>query len=131
MPGATRRPEVVSEMIELVEESALYGCEHGSLETFSEISNRSGRFVDLKGHYVCAYDYNGTLLAHPYLTDKIGSTLIDHRDPFGMETIRALTKTARSGGGYVVFIWPNPNNGNKEDRSYANAESNRKINIYK
>jgi hypothetical protein len=59
--------------------------------------------------------YNGTLLAHPYLPEKIGTNLIDTRDPFGMETIRALVETARSGGGYVVFIWPSPEEGNREE----------------
>jgi signal transduction histidine kinase len=32
-----------------------------------------------------------------------------------METIRALAETARSGGGYVVFIWPNPAQGNRDE----------------
>jgi two-component system NarL family sensor kinase len=44
-----------------------------------------------------------------------GSSLMDKRDPFGMETNRALADTARSGGGYVVFIWPNPEEGNREE----------------
>lgn len=109
------RPEVVSKMITLVEDCAAYGHENGSASAFAEISNRSGMFVDEEGHYIYAYDYNGTLLAHPYLPEKIGSTLIEKRDSFGMETIRALTETAYSGGGYVVFIWPNPDNENKEE----------------
>jgi two-component system NarL family sensor kinase len=71
--------------------------------------------VDAEGHYIYAYDYNGTLLAHPYLPEKIGTNLIDRRDPFGMENVRALTETARAGGGYIVFIWPNPDQGNREE----------------
>ena len=89
--------------------------EKGRAMAFTEISNRSGRFVDGKGHYIYAYDYNGTLLAHPYLPEKIGTSLMDHRDPFGMESIRALSDTARAGGGYIVFIWPNPDKGNQEE----------------
>ena len=109
------RPEVVSEMITLVEDSAAYGREKGSASAFAEISNLSGMFVDEEGHYIYAYDYNGTLLAHPYLPEKIGCNLIEKRDPFGMATIWALAETARTGGGYVVFIWPNPENDNKEE----------------
>jgi signal transduction histidine kinase len=45
----------------------------------------------------------------------IGSSLIEKRDPFGMENIQALADTARSGGGYVVFVWPNPDKGNREE----------------
>ncbi|MDD1665557.1 MAG: cache domain-containing protein, partial [Methanomicrobiales archaeon] len=115
VPEGFSRPGVVTEMIGLVEGGAAYGREKGSVIAFAEISNRSGMFVDADGHYIYAYDYNGTLLAHPYLPEKIGSNLITKRDPFGMETIRALADTARSGGGYIVFIWPNPGKGNREE----------------
>lgn len=113
--GSGQCPAGVSDMIRLVESCAAYGREKGSDKAFAEISNRSGMFVDAEGHYIYAYDYNGTLLAHPYLQEKIGSNLIDKRDQFGMETIRALAETAHSGGGYVVFIWPNPNAENREE----------------
>jgi signal transduction histidine kinase len=113
--GSGRCQGAVSDMIGLVEQCAAYGREKGSAMAFAEISNRSGMFVDAEGHYIYAYDYNGTLLAHPYLQEKIGSNLIDKRDQFGMETIRALTETAYSGGGYVVFIWPNPDAGNHDE----------------
>jgi len=106
-------PTAVEDMIALVEEGASYGRSHGSEEAFAEISNRSGIFVDLDGHYIYAYDYNGTLLAHPYLTGSIGDNLIEREDPFGMKMIRALSETAESGGGFVVFIWPNPDKDNR------------------
>jgi two-component system, NarL family, sensor kinase len=110
---STGRPKVVSDMIGIVERAAAYGREQGSDAAFAEISNQSGMFVDAEGHYIYAYDYNGTLLAHPYLPEKIGSSQIARRDPFGGESIRALVDTAQSGGGYIVFIWPNPD---REDR---------------
>jgi signal transduction histidine kinase len=105
----------VSQMVELVENCAAYGKDQESVLAFAEISNRSGMFVDAEGHYIYAYDYNGTLLAHPYLPEMIGSSLIEKRDPFGMENIRALADTARSGGGYIVFVWPNPDKENREE----------------
>lgn len=115
LPEGSSRPQIVRDMTRLVERCAVNGREKGSAITFAEISNRSGMFVDAQGHYIYAYDYNGTLLAHPYLPEKIGSNLINRRDLFGMENIRALANTAHSGGGYVVFIWPNPGKGNRED----------------
>ena len=108
-------PDPVSEMVGLVERCAAYGRAEGASRALSEISNRSGAFVDADGHYVYAYDYNGTLLAHPHLPGKVGTSLIERRDTFGMETIRALAATARSGGGYVVFVWPNPDNENRDE----------------
>lgn len=108
-------PDPVAEMVGLVERCAAYGRAAGATAAFSEISNRSGPFVDGGGHYIYAYDYNGTLLAHPHLSGKVGTSLIERRDPFGMENIRALAETARSGGGYIVFIWPNPENENRDE----------------
>ncbi len=109
------RPEVVSRMIALVEDAACYGQAQGTAAALAEISDTTGRFVDTEGHYVYAYDYDGTLLAHPYLSDQIGTSLIDRTDPFGMEQIRVLSETARNGGGYVVFIWPNPERENRDE----------------
>jgi two-component system NarL family sensor kinase len=112
LAGSDPVPGPVAEMIYLVKKGAEYGKKNGKGMAFSEISNRSGMFVDEEGHYLYAYDYNGTLLAHPYLPGKIGTNLIGNKDPFGMENIRALADTARAGGGYVIFLWPNPDNNN-------------------
>jgi signal transduction histidine kinase len=115
VPIGRGRPQVVSEMISLVEAAADYGREAGIDAAFAEISNPSGQFVDAKGHYIYAYDYQGTLLAHPYLQDEIGTSLINRTDSFGMKNIQALVDTAQAGGGYVIFIWPNPDQGNREE----------------
>jgi two-component system NarL family sensor kinase len=32
-----------------------------------------------------------------------------------MKNIRALVNTAEAGGGYIVFIWPNPDKGNQQE----------------
>ncbi|MDN7026059.1 calcium:proton antiporter [Methanoculleus sp. FWC-SCC1] len=105
----------VAAMINLVERGAAYGREHGTEAAFAEIGDQSGKFVDADGHYIYAYDYNGTLLAHPYLPEKVGTNLIAKQGPFGMEMIRALAETAESGGGFVVFVWPNPDQEDREE----------------
>jgi signal transduction histidine kinase/predicted small secreted protein len=112
LEGADPVPRPVASMIDLVRRGTDYGRENGKEKAFAEFSNRSGMFVDAEGHYLYAYDYNGTLLAHPYLPDKVGTNLIGYTGPFGMEIIRALADTARAGGGYVIFMWPNPDNDN-------------------
>ncbi|MBP1928445.1 signal transduction histidine kinase [Methanolinea mesophila] len=112
LEGADQVPGPVAEMIDLVEKGVAYGQMNGKDAAFLEISNKSGRFVDAKGHYLYAYDYNGTLLAHPYIPEKIGKDLSGYQGPFGMEVIRALAHTAADGGGYVVFMWPNPDDNN-------------------
>jgi len=111
--GTGTYPVPVTEMIALVEEGVEFGRSSGSEVAFAEISNRSGKFIDSVGHYLYAYRYDGTLLAHPYLPDSIGKNLIDKRGPFGMDIIRALSETADAGGGFVVFVWPNPDKENR------------------
>lgn len=112
-PG--KYPDAVAGMVDLVERGAAYGRGHGDEAAFAEISNASGMFVDADAHYLYAYDYNGTLLAHPHLKDAIGTSLIERTDPFGMKNIRALCDTARSGGGFIVFVWPNPVRENRQE----------------
>jgi signal transduction histidine kinase len=114
-PGREPYPEPVSAMVDLVERGAAYGREHGAKVGFAEISNRSGMFIDPAGHYLYAYDYNGTLLAHPHLQAAVGASLIERQDPFGMKNVRVLRDTAQSGGGFIVFVWPNPEQENREE----------------
>jgi len=113
--GLEQYPEPVSAMNDLVERGAAYGRDHSREAAFAEISNQTGTLVDQEGPYLYAYDYNGTLLAHPYLQAAVGSSLIERQDPFGMKNIQALRDTARDGGGFIVFIWPNPDKENREE----------------
>jgi len=113
--GSLGYPKAVEEMVELVERGAAFGREHGEDAAFAEISNVSGSFVDTDAHYLYAYDFNGTLLAHPHLKEAIGTSLIEKTDPFGMKNIKALSDTARSGGGFIVFVWPNPGRENRQE----------------
>lgn len=115
LEGADPVPAPIREMTDLEQRGAAYGREYGKEAAFREISNRSGRFVDQAGHYLTGYDYNGTVLSHPYLPEAIGKSLITRKDRFGMEIVRSAADTARSGGGYVVFVWPNPGAGNREE----------------
>ena len=108
-------PVAAAEMVSLVESGVAYAVGNGNEAAFEAISDKDGIFVDESGHYLYAYDYSGTLLAHPHLTDKIGQDLIDHEGAFGEKDIRMLIEAAGEGGGYVVFSWPNPDNGDKPE----------------
>lgn len=113
--GPRGMPPAVEKMTDLVRQGAEFGRSHEDGEAFAAISNASGMFVDGEGHYLYAYDYNGTLRAHPHLREAIGTNLMARKDPFGMENIRALVETATSGGGFIVFVWPNPARGNRDE----------------
>ncbi|HTY14214.1 MAG TPA: cache domain-containing protein [Methanoregulaceae archaeon] len=115
LEGADPVPGPIAAMIDLEKRGADFGRTFGKDRALSEIGNRSGIFVDAEGHYLTGYDYNGTVLAHPYLQDAVGKNLSGKTDRFGMAIVRSAADTARNGGGYVVFIWPNPNAGNREE----------------
>jgi two-component system NarL family sensor kinase len=115
LAGANPVPEPVADVIRLEQEGAAYGQKYGEKAAFAEISNRTGIFIDGEGHYLTAYAYNGTVLAHPYLTAAVGMDLSGRKGPFGMNIVRAAADTAGAGGGYVIFIWPNPDAGNREE----------------
>ncbi|MCP1662621.1 MAG: calcium:proton antiporter [Methanocalculus sp. MSAO_Arc1] len=108
-------PPVVSGMIALVEDGALYALSEGDEAALTEISDLNGRFVNEQGHYLYAYRYDGTLIGHPHLAAKIGMDLSGRECIYGMTVIQSLAEAAGEGGGFVVFIWPNPDEGNREE----------------
>ncbi|WP_211531429.1 cache domain-containing protein [Methanocalculus chunghsingensis] len=108
-------PPVIRDMVALVVDGTAYAGREGDAAALTEISDPGGRFVNANGHYLYAYRYDGTLIGHPHLPEMIGSNLIDREDQYGMRMIGSLAATARDGGGFVVFIWPNPEEGNRDE----------------
>jgi len=106
--GSDGYPAPVSRMITLLEEAVVFGREQPEEIALSEIGNWSGMFVDSEDHYVYAYGYNGTVLAHPYIQDIVGTNQIEREDVFGMKNVRISCITAQNGGGFIVIVWPNP-----------------------
>lgn len=114
-PETGMAPAAIGRMIDLVGSGVTYALENGNEAALEAISDKEGAFVDEEGHYLYAYDYNGTLLAHPHLTVKIGENLMQHEGAFGEKDIQMLAGAASEGGGYVVFSWPNPDNKDKPE----------------
>lgn len=61
--------------------------------------------------YFFVYDLHGKVLMHPRQPDLIGQDLWEMRDPRGRATIQELLARARSGGGYVDYLWSRPSTG--------------------
>ncbi|WOF15667.1 calcium:proton antiporter [Methanoplanus sp. FWC-SCC4] len=109
-----KMPEVIQDEIDFTNNAVEFAKENGREKALAEISNTSGKFV--QGNlYIYAYDFNGTLLAHPYLTDKTGKNLNEKTGPYGVRSVEVLSKKAKLGGGYVIFGWENPSNDNKPE----------------
>jgi two-component system NarL family sensor kinase len=58
--------------------------------------------------YIYAYDYEGTLLAHPYEREFVGTNRLDWTSANGLEVVRLGRDTAAKGGGYILYMYPSP-----------------------
>jgi len=100
------------ELVSFLEDARNYTLDNGKDEAIKAFSDPNGEFV--KGDmYVFAYDFNGTLLAHPYLHNLIGRNNLDLVDPNGVHFIKSLMAVAERGQGFACNVYPNPNNANR------------------
>lgn len=58
--------------------------------------------------YFFLYDYSGRNLMHPRQPELVGRDLIELRDSRGVAVIREMIDKARSGGGFVEYLWNRP-----------------------
>ena len=102
------------ELVSFLEEARNYTLNNGKEEGFKAFSDPNGEFV--RGDmYIFAYDFNGTLLAHPYLHNLIGRNNLDLVDPNGVHFIKNLIEVAKSGQGFAYNVYPNPNKANQTE----------------
>lgn len=101
-----------AELVSFLEEARNYTLNNGKDEALKAFSDPKGEFV--RGDmYVFAYDFNGTLLAHPYLHNLIGRSNLDLVDPNGVRSIKNLIEVAKHGKGFAYSVYPNPNKANQ------------------
>ncbi len=102
------------ELVSFLENARNFTLNNGKDEALKAFSDPNGEFV--KGEkYIFAYDFNGTLLAHPYLHNLIGRNNQDLVDPNGVHFIKNLIEVAKSGQGFAYNIYPNPNRSNQTE----------------
>jgi polar amino acid transport system substrate-binding protein len=101
-------------LVSFLEEARNYTLNRGRDGAIAAFSDPTGEFVrgDL---YVFAYDFNGTLLAHPYLHSLIGRNNLDLVDANGVHTIRNLLEVAKRGKGFAYDVYPNPDQANQTE----------------
>jgi two-component system NarL family sensor kinase len=58
--------------------------------------------------YFFVYDLSGRNVMHPRQRELVGQDLWNLRDPEGRPTIQRLIERARSGGGFVEYLWQRP-----------------------
>jgi methyl-accepting chemotaxis protein len=85
---------------------------------FKKLVNNVRFFPDKSG-YIFIYKVGGTVLVLPPKPRLEGSNIINLKDAEGTPLIKQLDDAARSGGGFVRYIWPKPNAGDQPKLSYA------------
>ena len=95
------------QVVDFVNEAIRYAKANGKAKAVAEFNNPKGKFV--RGElYIYAYDWNGVALANGGNPSLAGKNLIDMTDPNGVKVIQQLIKVAKSGGGWVSYVWPYP-----------------------
>jgi len=102
------------ELVSFLDEAKEYVLDNGIDAALEAFGDPAGEFVrgDL---YIFAYDFNGTLLAHPYLPELVGRNNLELVDANGVPMIKNLMKVAELGGGFLYNVYPNPAEENAEE----------------
>ena len=58
--------------------------------------------------YIFITDYNGTSFFHGAIPAREGTNNIDQEDTNGVKIVQGLIAAAKSGGGFVEYLWDNP-----------------------
>ena len=108
------------ELVSFLDEAKERVLNNGQDEALEAFGDPSGEFVrgDL---YVFAYDFNGTLLAHPYLPELVGRNNLDLVDANGVPMIKNLMKVAERGSGFLYSVYPNPVQDNADELKLVRA----------
>ncbi len=100
------------DLISFLEDAKNFTLNNGKDEALKAFSDPLGEFV-IGEKYIFAYDFTGTLLAHPYLHNLIGRNNLDLVDPNGVHFVKNLIEVAKNGQGFAYNVYPNPNKSNQ------------------
>lgn len=103
-----------------VQSAADYARANGQDAALAAFTTPDGQFH--QGElYIYAYDTEGNVLAHGGNPELVGQNLATMQDPNGLMVVEALQKAAQSGGGWVEYLWPNPEAGNEVQTKWGYA----------
>lgn len=92
---------------DLVKKTQDYIKANGKEAALKELNKANNAFSS-GNLYVFAMDYQGTLLAETNTPDLVGKILSNVQDPDGTYFAKNLIEKAKSGGGWVLYRYPNP-----------------------
>ena len=100
------------EVMAFVDEAVTYVNNNGVENALEVFNNPTGSFV--RGdHYIFAYDFNGTCIAHPINPGLVGQTGLS--DINGVDVVGRELALAKRGSGSMYIVFPNPAHDGKEE----------------
>lgn len=106
--------EASEDLIAFVNDARDLVIEQGKDKAMEIFNDPNGKFAGGK-HYIIAYDFNGTCLAHPYEPTMIGENVLNMTDSNGVAFKRNMREVAERGRGFAYYIWPNPAHSDAEE----------------
>lgn len=107
-------PQASEDLIAFVNEARDFVTEQGKDKANTIFNDPNGKFAGGK-HYIIAYDFNGTCLAHPYEPAMVGENVLNVTDSNGVAIKRNMREVAKRGSGFAYYIWPNPAHSDAEE----------------
>jgi polar amino acid transport system substrate-binding protein len=105
--ASAEEPSTTQDLTSFVDGAAAYAQKNGRGAALSAFSNKTGPFVT-GNVYIYALDYSGRALALPYQPQLVGTSFSDLRDTAGRYYTRTEIALAKSGGGYLLYQYPDP-----------------------
>ncbi len=101
-----------------VEEAVDYAQQNGTDAALKAITDPQGPFQ--RGElYIFAYDAEGTVIAHGGNAELIGQNIAGLDDGYGNDLLAAFLAKVKEGGGWVEYLWPDPDDGNARKRKWG------------
>ncbi|WP_319379283.1 cache domain-containing protein [uncultured Methanocorpusculum sp.] len=98
------------ELKAFVTNAYLYAQKEGKTAALAAFNDPKGPFIDGE-LYIFAGGMDGTVLSVPYQPGLIGANAWFAEDPAGVKYVQRVIARAEQGGGYVLYLYPNPSVG--------------------
>ncbi len=105
----------IEALVAFVEKAYELARVQGKGVALAEFNNPAGQFVEGE-LYVFAYDLKGNTLSLPFQPDQVGRNRWNVADANGVLFIQNLIRTAQSGGGFVHYLYLDPEDGAVEPK---------------
>ncbi len=115
--GLTVTPE---ELKAFVTNAYLYAQKEGKTAALAAFNDPKGSFIDGE-LYIFAGTMDGTVLSVPYQPELIGENAWFAEDPAGVKYVQRTIARAQQGGGYVLYLYPNPTVGYSTELKLSNV----------